>query len=252
MHFIDTHCHIHSADYKLDPEVVLNDASSAGVTKLICVGTDIPDSHLATNFANDHENVWASVGLHPHDSKLGSQEFIKLEALATEPKVVAVGECGLDYFYNHSSKTDQVATLEFQIDLAERHKLAMIFHVRDAFGDFWPIFDNFSGIRGVIHSFTASTLELEQALKRNLYIGINGIMTFTKDTSQLEAVKKVPLNKLVLETDAPFLTPVPLRGKINQPKNTVLTGEFLARLRGENLDVIAASTTKNAEKLFGI
>ncbi|MBP9812887.1 TatD family hydrolase [Candidatus Saccharibacteria bacterium] len=252
MHFIDTHCHIHSADYKLDPEVVLNDASNAGVTKLICVGTDIPDSHLATNFANDHENVWASVGLHPHDSKLGSQEFIKLEALATEPKVVAVGECGLDYFYNHSSKTDQVATLEFQIDLAERHKLAMIFHVRDAFGDFWPIFDNFSGIRGVIHSFTASTLELEQALKRNLYIGINGIMTFTKDTSQLEAVKKVPLNKLVLETDAPFLTPVPLRGKINQPKNTVLTGEFLARLRGENLDVIAASTTKNAEKLFDI
>ena len=252
MHFIDTHCHIHSADYKLDPEVVLNDASSAGVTKLICVGTDIPDSHLATNFANDHENVWASVGLHPHDSKLGAQEFIKLEALATEPKVVAVGECGLDYFYNHSSKTDQVAALEFQIDLAERHKLAMIFHVRDAFGDFWPIFDNFSGIRGVIHSFTASTLELEQALKRNLYIGINGIMTFTKDTSQLEAVKKVPLNKLVLETDAPFLTPVPLRGKINQPKNTVLTGEFLARLRGENLDVIAASTTKNAEKLFGI
>lgn len=252
MHFIDTHCHIHSADYKLDPEVVLNDASSAGVTKLICVGTDIPDSHLATNFANDHENVWASVGLHPHDSKLGAQEFIKLEALATEPKVVAVGECGLDYFYNHSSKTDQVATLEFQIDLAERHKLAMIFHVRDAFGDFWPIFDNFSGIRGVIHSFTASTLELEQALKRNLYIGINGIMTFTKDTSQLEAVKKVPLNKLVLETDAPFLTPVPLRGKINQPKNTVLTGEFLARLRGENLDVIAASTTKNAEKLFDI
>lgn len=252
MHFIDTHCHIHSADYKLDPEVVLNDASNAGVTKLICVGTDIPDSHLATNFANDHENVWASVGLHPHDSKLGAQEFIKLEALATEPKVVAVGECGLDYFYNHSSKTDQVATLEFQIDLAERHKLAMIFHVRDAFGDFWPIFDNFSGIRGVIHSFTASTLELEQALKRNLYIGINGIMTFTKDTSQLEAVKKVPLNKLVLETDAPFLTPVPLRGKINQPKNTVLTGEFLARLRGENLDVIAASTTKNAEKLFDI
>lgn len=252
MNFIDTHCHIHSADYKLDPEVVLNDASSAGVTKLICVGTDIPDSHLATNFANDHENVWASVGLHPHDSKLGAQEFIKLEALATEPKVVAVGECGLDYFYNHSSKTDQVATLEFQIDLAERHKLAMIFHVRDAFGDFWPIFDNFSGIRGVIHSFTASTLELEQALKRNLYIGINGIMTFTKDTSQLEAVKKVPLNKLVLETDAPFLTPVPLRGKINQPKNTVLTGEFLARLRGENLDVIAASTTKNAEKLFDI
>ena len=252
MHFIDTHCHIHDSEYNLDPLEVINNANKFGVSKMICVGTDEYTSKLAVEFVKDKDNLWASIGLHPHDAKLGQEAFNKITKLAGQAKVIAVGECGLDYFYNHSSKEDQEKALRFQIELALSKNLPIIFHVRDAFNDFWPIFDSYSNIKGVVHSFTATTKELDQALSRNLYIGLNGIMTFTKDPAQLEAAKMVPLKSLLLETDAPFLTPVPVRGKINEPKNVVLTAEFLSELRKEDLGILAAATTKNAETLFGI
>ncbi len=252
MQFIDTHCHIHDNEYNLDASEAIINANNMGVSKMVCVGTDENTSEMAVKFVADKQNLWASVGLHPHDAKLGEGAFQKVKKLSVSDKVVAMGECGLDYFYNHSSKEDQEKALRFQIELALNRNLPMIFHIRDAFEDFWPIFDSYSDIRGVVHSFTATTKELEQALSRNLYIGLNGIMTFTKDTAQLDAAKAVPLNALVLETDAPFLTPVPFRGKINEPKNVVLTAEFLAELRQEDLGILASRTTKNAEKLFGI
>ena len=128
----------------------------------------------------------------------------------------------------------------------------MIFHVRDAFDDFWPIFDEYKGIRGVIHSFTATTKELDQILTRGLFVGLNGIMTFTKDDKQLEAAKSVPLDRLVLETDTPFLTPKPFRGKINEPKNVVVIAEFLSDLRGESLKELSEATTNNSNQLFNL
>jgi TatD DNase family protein len=130
--------------------------------------------------------------------------------------------------------------------------LPLIFHVRDAFDDFWPIFDNFKGLRGVIHSFTATPRELEQILQRDLYVGLNGIMTFTKNADQLEAAKAVPLDRLLLETDAPFLTPVPFRGKICEPKHVVITAEFLSKLRGEFIGKLGQNTTRNAQTLFNV
>jgi TatD DNase family protein len=252
MKFIDTHCHFHEDSFAFEPDETIARAQAAGVEKLIVVGTSTADSAATIAFAALHDNVWASIGLHPHDAKLGIDAFDGLKALADKPKIVAIGECGLDYFYNHSSKTDQIAALEFQMQLAKDHNLPMIFHVRDAFEDFWPVFDRFGPIRGVIHSFTATNIELEQALSRGLYIGLNGIMTFTKDQKQLEAAKMVPLERLLLETDAPFLTPVPVRGTVNEPKNVVLTAEFLSSLRNESLSHIAEATTQNAQKLFGI
>ena len=128
----------------------------------------------------------------------------------------------------------------------------MIFHVREAFEDFWPIFDEFKGVRGVIHSFTATQKELDDILSRGLYVGLNGIMTFTKQDAQLAAAKAVPLDRLVLETDAPFLTPAPYRGTICEPKHVRITAEFLADLRGESLAAIADATTHNARKLFDL
>ena len=250
MEFVDTHCHIHEADYKVGAETAIANANAQGVTKLICVGTSEADSAVAVAFAQNNDHVWASIGLHPHDAKLGQEAFDALAALAGSPKVVAVGECGLDYFYNHSAKEDQEQALRFQIELALKHNLPMIFHIRDAFEDFWPIFDSYKGIRGVVHSFTATTKELDEALERNLYIGLNGIMTFSKNQDQLLAAKSVPLDKLVLETDAPFLTPTPLRGKVNEPKNVVLTAEFLSKLRGESLEQIARASTQNANTVF--
>lgn len=267
----DTHCHIHEAvehftgntetrarwqkDKKVgSPDEIIADAATDGVTRLICVGTTLEDSNLAVEFVQTRDGCWASIGIHPHEAhnhvdKAAQSAFA---ALAEKPKVVAVGECGLDYFYTHSPKEDQVKLLEFQMELALKANLPMSFHVREAFDDFWPIFDAHPGIRGVIHSFSATTQELDQILKRGLYVGLNGIMTFTKDASQLAAAKAVPLDHLVVETDAPFLTPVPFRGTICEPKHVRVTAQFLANLRGEDLNSFATATTRNAQQLFGI
>src|SRR5690606_897540 len=153
----------------------------AGITKVICVGTSGDSSERAVKFASRRPNVYSSVGAHPHDAKDG---YDKIEAIlaGTLPKrLVAVGEIGLDYFYTYSPREIQLKAFEAQLDLALKHDLPVIFHVRDAFDDFWPIFDNFKGIKGVLHSFTDSKDNLNEALKRNLYIGVNGISTFTKN-----------------------------------------------------------------------
>ncbi len=165
-------------------------------------------------------------------------------------KIVAIGEIGLDYFYSHSSKEQQIKALRFQIELALHHDLPIIFHVREAFDDFWPIFDSYKGIRGVLHSFTDNHTNFTKAMQRGLFIGINGITTFTKVNEQLQIAKEVPLQKLLLETDAPFLTPAPLRGTVNEPSHVRLVAEFLAGLRNEPLQNIAEQTTQNAKTLF--
>lgn len=253
MNFVDTHCHIHFDDYGLEPDEVIEAAIEDGVTKMLCVGCTLKDSQLGVKFVKNQENCWATIGLHPHEASVyvGDQNALQqFSDLATRPKVVAIGETGLDYHYNHSPKKDQIKLLEFQLQLARKHSLPVIFHVRDAYDDFWPIFDNFRGTEGVIHSFSATTRELEEILSRGLHVGLNGIMTFTKDNEQLNAAKVVPLQKLLLETDAPFLTPVPFRGTICQPKHVRVTAEFLANLRGQTLEELAAATTRNAEQLF--
>jgi len=136
--------------------------------------------------------------------------------------------------------------------LALEYNLPLIFHVREAFDDFWPVFDRHPGVQGVLHSFTDSADNLAKALERGLYIGVNGIATFTKNQVQTEVYKAIPLQKLVLETDAPFLTPTPYRGRVNEPKQVAVIADFLAKLRAEDRETLAAATTINARKLFGI
>ena len=163
---------------------------------------------------------------------------------------MAIGECGLDYFYEHSPKEAQIQVLRFQLELAQKHNLPLVFHVREAFQDFWPIFDEFPGLRGVVHSFTAGQKELDEIVARGLYVGLNGIVTFMKRPEQLDVIKAVPLENMLLETDAPFLTPVPYRGTICEPKHVRVTAEFLSTLLARPLEEIAAHTTRNAETLF--
>ncbi|MBI5357625.1 TatD family hydrolase [Candidatus Saccharibacteria bacterium] len=265
--FVDTHCHIHAAkpsrkDFtankwhesgRKDPEELLVSAKKFGVSRLICVGTDLEDSRDAIEFAGKNEGVWASLGIHPHEAaKYKELPSAEVEKLIKKPKVVAIGEVGLDYYYEHSPRAAQIKLLEMFLGQAEESDLPVIFHVRDAFDDFWPILNNFKNIRGVLHSFTADKEVLKQGLSNNLYIGLNGIMTFTKDENQLEMAKLVPLDRLVLETDAPYLTPKPFRGKVCRPEHVVNTAEFLADLRGERVEDMAKQTTKNACNIFGI
>ncbi len=270
MQLIDTHCHIQSVGQLtgerstrelwakadgLTAEMVIGSAVTAGVSKMICVGCDLDDSQLAIAFAAKHSACYASIGLHPHEaSKMIQQDALPaFAALATNPRVVAVGECGLDYFYEHSPREQQIEILHFQLKLAAEHNLPVIFHIREAFDDFWPIFDSYEGkIRGVLHSYTDSSANLEHAIKRGLYIGVNGIATFAKQTEQLAMYKAIPLDRLLLETDAPFLTPVPFRGTINEPKQIETVAAFLAQLRGEDLQELANITTNNARALFAL
>jgi len=256
MGLIDTHCHIHSPGYDLSPDEVIEAARADGVDQLVCVGTDAADSHRAVDFAADRDGCWASIGLHPHDARLGRESFEVLAGLIDNPKVVAVGECGLDYYYGYSPKADQLKALRFQLDLASQHDLPVIFHVREAFDDFWPVFDSYGSagqrMRGVVHSFSAGAKELKQILDRGLYVGLNGIMMFTSNPDQLAAAKAVPLDKLVLETDSPFLTPPPYRGKVNQPRYVGLIADFLAKLRQEPAAAFKNATSQNAISLFNL
>jgi TatD DNase family protein len=270
MKLIDTHCHIQSVgldrgevttrslwakDPELDASMVVDGALRSGVYQMICVGCDLDDSILAINFAKGYPSCFASIGLHPHEADHYVNQLAKLDGftkLATSPKVVAVGECGLDYFYNHSTKENQITILRFQLELAIEHNLPVIFHVREAYDDFWPILDDYQGIRGVLHSFTDTTENLYRAIERGLYIGVNGIATFTNKPHQLDMYKAIPLDKLVLETDAPFLSPSPFRGKICKPEYVSQTAKFLAGLRKVDTDQLAQATTENAKRLFNL
>lgn len=267
---VDTHCHIHESGHQVigddhtrqkwasagnpSPARLAQDAYDAGVTRLICVGCTLADSKLAVDFVADQSGCWASIGIHPHEAKLHLSAAAQTEfaALADASKVVAIGECGLDYFYSHSPRDDQIAVLEFQLELAQQHDLPVVFHVREAYDDFWPIFVKYPGVRGVLHSFTDSMANMQKAVDAGLHIGVNGIATFSKDAAQREVFTAIPLSKLLLETDAPYLTPTPVRGTINQPKNVRYITQFLAELRGEDQAVIAEATTRNAIKLFGL
>jgi TatD DNase family protein len=268
MQLVDTHCHIQSIGIQLgerttqeiwakglgrSPDEVIKEAVGDSVTTMICVGCDLGDSQLAVEFVQKHPECYASVGIHPHEAKDYRGQKGLLDAFAglvDRPRVVAVGECGLDYYYGHSPQKDQAEVLRFQIKLALKHDLPLIFHVRDAFDDFWPIFESYQGIRGVLHSFTDTTENLERAVSHGLYIGVNGIATFASQDQQRVMYRTIPQRLLLLETDAPFLTPVPFRGSINEPKYTRLVAEYLSELRGEDLDELAAATTTNAKTLF--
>jgi TatD DNase family protein len=255
MEFVDTHCHVHFDSYELDPETTLNDAASAGVGRVICVGCTLGDSEKAIKFAQAHDNVWATVGAHPHDgADFLTQEgaLVKFNELVVMPKVVAIGEIGLDYFRSHVPAADQQKSFRLQLEAGLGTGLPFVFHVREAWDDFWKIIDDYQDVRGVVHSFSADLRQLDNVLSRDLYAGLNGIMTFTKDEAQLAAAKQLPLEKMLLETDAPFLTPKPFRGQVCEPKHVVNTAEFLAHLRGEDLETLARVTTDNAVKLFGL
>ena len=254
---IDSHCHIHDENFPIDHAEVFANMEANGIRKAICVGVDLVNSQQAVSFAEKHQKpeLFAAVGVHPHEAKDFNikTDLSKLEKLARSTKVVAIGEIGLDYFYNHSPKEVQAEVLRAQLKLAQKLNLPVSFHIRGAFDDFWPIFDQAEHeggkIRGVVHSFTDSIENLQKALERDLF---NGISTFVKKPEELEMFAQIPLNKILLETDAPFLAPKGKRGKSNQPAWTKLIAEDLSKKQNKSLEEIAKITTQNAQKLFNI
>ncbi len=252
MPLIDTHCHIHDSEFFLENrEEAYALSREAGVT-MICVGTNAQSSREAVEFCHTHEASYPVVGIHPHDAKDNLAADIRALVEANKDRVVGIGEIGLDYFYDHSPREVQMVRLREQLQIASDYNLPVSFHVREAFADFWPILDEFPAIRGVLHSFTDSQANLDEALARGLYIGVNGISTFTKDEAQQRLFKEVPLEKIVLETDAPFLTPKPFRGKMNLPAYVGRVAEHQAKLKNVSPTDVLRITTANAKSIFGI
>jgi TatD DNase family protein len=221
---------------------------------LICVGTTLSDSQAAVDYASKYANVWAAVGTHPHDGQHFDyrRDPPKLRALAASARVVAFGEIGLDFYKDYSPREEQVKLFRCQLEVGLQAGLPIIFHVRDAWQDFWRIMADYGEVKGVVHSFSSGRRQADKILEKGLYIGLNGIMTFTKDEAQLEAAKQIPADRLLLETDAPFLTPAPFRGELCEPRHVAVTAEFLAKLRSQPLEELAKFTTNNAVGLFGL
>ena len=253
---IDTHSHIQLRDYDANRDEVLKRARAAGVT-MMAVGVDVPSSVAAIELAKAHDDIFATVGLHPHDAagdkgEITDEDMAAITKLAEDPSVLAIGECGLDFYYTNSPKEAQVSIFKQQIELALLLDKPMVWHVRDAFIDFFEVVDQHPGVRGIVHCFTGTQPEMQQAVDRGFYIAYNGIMTFTKDRAQLEAVKATPLDRIVLETDCPWLSPKSHRGRPNEPAYIVETAQFIASLRDDDYDMFCDATTKNAQVILGL
>jgi TatD DNase family protein len=243
----DSHCHVPYEGVGLD---AVEQARAAGVTRLITVGTDAAQSKAAIEVANDQVGVWASIGLHPHDAINGVETIIPLLAMGI-PSVVAVGECGLDYHYDHSPRDVQRAVFADQIALAKEYGLALIIHTRSAWDDTFDILAA-EGMpeRTVFHCFTGGTAEAEQALGLGAYISFSGIVTFKSATDVREAAALCPLDRLLVETDSPYLAPVPHRGRPNAPSLVPLVGAHVAAVRDVSVEVVESATWINAEQIF--
>lgn len=246
---VDTHCHLHDPEW-FTPEQAKNalqDAADRDVKQIICIGTDPDDSKNARDFAAAHQNVYWTFGIHPEFAdKYGSGDdgVLATSAVNELASAIAIGEVGLDYHYDSSSRTSQIHLFEQMLQLAKDQNLPVSLHIREAFSDLWPILDNFPKIRGVVHSFTGSKRDLAEALRREFYIGVNGLITYT--TTPLP-----PLEKMLLETDAPFLTPYHNRDTMNVPGNVREIAAFLSGKMGVAETIIAEQTTHNATQLFG-
>ncbi len=252
MSLIDTHAHIHFDSFAGQVDAVLHRANEEGVQQIITVGVTTADSRKAVDLASTYENVWAAVGIHPHEAGEAIQGIDYLRDLTKRRKVIAVGECGLDAVKSKTSREEQEKALRLQIELALECQLPLIFHVREAFDDFVAIIAHYPEVRGIVHSFSAGIKEASRIVEKGLLLGINGIVTFPNSQALQEAVKRMSSSHIVLETDCPFLSPVPYRGKTNEPARVVDIAERVAALRAEYPAEVSSFTSANARELFGI
>jgi TatD DNase family protein len=252
---IDSHCHLDSDQFDQDREAVIERALSAGVTKLVAIGTGNgpPDLEAGIRLADKYEHFYATVGVHPHDASKPIN-FDHLAALARHPKVIAIGEIGLDYHYDFSPRDVQKAVFIQQMQLAAEAHKPIVIHTREAWDDtiatlraHWN-----PAIGGIMHCFSGAPEQARQALDLGFYLAFGGIVTFPKAVDIQESARQVPLDRLLVETDAPYLAPVPKRGKRNEPAYIIETVKKLAALRGVTEQEIAESTTKNFNTLCGL
>jgi TatD DNase family protein len=260
---IDSHCHLEIADFGDQREQVIQRARDAGLGALICIGSgkSLDEVHNAISLAETHADIWAAIGIHPHEAaRVPEGALQEIERLAQHPRVVAIGETGLDYYYDHSPRAEQQQLLREFIAIAKRVKKPLSFHIRDAaaprsglaHGDALAIADETHAgeVGGCIHCFTGTRAEAEKWIALGFHISFSGAVTFKSAAQIREAAAWMPIERMLVETDCPYLAPVPLRGKRNEPAYLVHTARLLAEVRGISFETLCDATADNTRRLF--
>jgi TatD DNase family protein len=253
---IDSHCHLDSAEFNEDREAVIERAIEAGVEHMLAIGTGDgpPDLEAGLRLAGKHPAFYATVGIHPHDAaKATPDNFKRLADLLAHPKVLAIGEIGLDYHYDFSPREIQKSAFIQQMEIAARALKPIVIHTREAWNDTLELIEQHwapHGIGGIMHCFSGGPEEARRALDLGFYLSFGGIVTFPKALAVQEAAKSAPRDRILIETDAPYLAPVPKRGKRNEPALIVHTARKLAELRSESYQELCDATTENFRRLL--
>ena len=247
---IDSHCHLDDPQFDSDRDAAIERARAAGVAHIVAIGTGKgpPDLEAGIRLAETHEFISATAGIHPHDArKAGPDDFARLPELLRHPKVIAVGEIGLDYHYNFSPPEVQREVFVRQLAMAREARLPIVIHTREAWDDLLAILREHwdPSLRGIMHCFSGGPEEAGQSLDLGFYISFAGVVTFPKAHRVQAVAREVPLDRILVETDAPYLAPVPHRGKRNEPAFVVETARKIAELRGATLEEVAAASTAN-------
>lgn len=254
--YVDSHCHLDSEDFNADREAVIERALEAGVTHMVAVGTGSgpPDLETGIRLADRHAAFYATAGVHPHDAAKAADDTMKrVRDAASHPKVIAIGEIGLDYHYDFSPRDRQRAVFVEQLTIAAETGLPAVIHTREAWDDTFELVEKHwkpANLPGVMHCFTGGPAEARRSLELGFYLSFGGIVTFPKALDIQQAARETPADRILIETDAPYLAPVPLRGKRNEPAYVVHTAAKLGALRGVNAAEIATTTTANFRRLF--
>jgi TatD DNase family protein len=252
---IDTHCHVVKEYFSDDQDEVIERAVSQGVSCLINPGVSLADAEEVLALTQKHPHLFGAVGVHPHEAKTWNNESEGiLRQYAAEPKFVGIGECGLDYFYNNSEPEVQRRVFENQIRIASQLDKPLIVHCRDAWDECFTLIENAGEgkVRGVFHCFTGGPEHLERVNALGFYLSFSGIVTFPKSKNIQQAAEQAPIDKILVETDCPYLAPQPVRGRRNEPAYVWMVAEKLAELRKDSVESISARCLENAENLFAL
>lgn len=251
---IDSHCHLHDEKFDHDLDEVLLRATKENIDKFITIGCDIPTTKKAQSLAHKYDNIFFTAGFHPHDAKeLSTNNYNELKVIAKEKKCVAIGEIGLDYYYEHSDKEQQKSALIKQIELAQELSLPIIIHLRDAHDDCVDILSKRAkGHKILIHCFSGTLEEAKIFVEMDCHISLSGIITFKKPGQLPEVAKNIPLERLIIETDAPYLAPHPFRGKRNEPSYIRKTLDAVIAIRDEEASFIEQQIYQNTSEFFGL
>ena len=253
---IDSHCHLDSQEFDVDRDEAIQRALDAGVEHMIAIGTGNgpPDLEAGIRLAEKYPAFLATVGVHPHDAaKVGGHDFDKLRSLLAHPKVVAVGEIGLDYHYDFAPRETQKSVFIEQMGIAAGVRKPIVIHTREAWEDTLDLIERHwtpHGIGGIMHCFSGGPDAAQRAIDLGFYLSFGGIVTFPKAVELQQAAKQAPRDRILVETDSPYLAPVPKRGKRNEPALVVHTARKLAELRGESFEEVSRITTENVRRLL--